>query len=530
MRVINFRVYGATVYAERNDTHITSAYTLAPYTRKEMCIMLSLSPFLIFPLPFSPFLSLSLPPLTSLLSLSSSLHISHHHPLLQAYQASFRMSHATSVQSSKSYPSLTNPLSNTAMHFCNIAFDALFEDTKLLVAEGVRRDIAHRIASARGKLNLDDATSRGASRESYLKSWLKKDFPLAYGSDGADDTYKLLLQAVNHTDHSVSYGLPNWNEHAVSPLSFVRSLIDMSRPVNPSRPVAPVLRTGSFLPVLTIAHQSILELVKDHPAKAQQTFISNIFRHALKIFKVHFFPSHLSNSGPGSPNVKPVFNSWANIGLRDANAQLPLDGPSCLPESPSIPPETVASNNAIASDCNADWAAKNLTIATLKDVLNKTSLPIDFASPAKSDTAFINDTYRWVRDRYDCRKPLHHLALLVSIIVASTIVPNLFMVQTARHLFEDAHTPSAVRDAYNKIDWISIVGRRGMSDKSIFISMFTTFTIAIYEDDSPLRKEIASSKKKGLGEAWTKKHSQFLSFPNPFHFSSHLLFSLPFSL
>jgi hypothetical protein len=403
------------------------------------------------------------------------------------------------------------------MRICNIAFDALFEDAKQLVAEGVRRDVAHRVANARTPALADAAASRGILRESCLKAWLKSDFPLAYGHNGGDDTFKLLVRAVAADDDEVQCGLPNWNKFACSPSTFVQSLLDMSAPVNPSPPRAPVSSTGAFLPVLKIAHESILSLAKDFAPPARQNFLKNVFKIALHTFNVRFFPAHKLHSGSaGSPYRKPVFNSWGNIGVRESRPLIPVEGPSAVARVPSVPPATVALNNAIASDCNAEWSASDLTMVTLRDVLNKTSLPVDFGGVSKADEPYVDDTYTWVHDRYDGTKPLHHLALLVSVIIASSLLPNLFMVQNEARLFRTAKDRDAVREVYDGLDWIA-KGKKGMSDKRIFVCMFTTFIIALYEPQSPLRRKLDGAGRSGLGQPWTAKHCEH----------HHLISSLP---
>lgn len=82
------------------------------------------------------------------------------------------------------------------MQICEIAFEAFFEDTKKLVAEGVRKDIKHGIADASSPEQRKAALSRGRRREVALKSWLKSKHPLAYGQNGGHETFNLLVRAV----------------------------------------------------------------------------------------------------------------------------------------------------------------------------------------------------------------------------------------------------------------------------------------------------------------------------------------------
>ena len=74
------------------------------------------------------------------------------------------------------------------MRILNIAIDAFFDDTRDLVAEGVKTDIKLRLANS----SQDDharVAARAKSREESLKSWSKQKYPLAYG---VEDGHEIL--------------------------------------------------------------------------------------------------------------------------------------------------------------------------------------------------------------------------------------------------------------------------------------------------------------------------------------------------
>jgi hypothetical protein len=157
------------------------------------------------------------------------------------------------------------------------------------------------------------------------------------------------------------------------------------------------------------------------------------------------------------------------------------------------------------------------------------TLPTDFTPPSLSPKdPYVDQTYQWVITHYDGTKHLHHLALLVAIIAASSILPFLFLPKDSRPLFANADSPQRVREIYAQLDWEERK-KKGQKDKAIFIGMFTGFIIALYEPQSPLRKHMALSDNFALGEPWTAKHSQpflfFLSFFFTYLFSP-LLFLL----
>jgi hypothetical protein len=394
------------------------------------------------------------------------------------------------------------------MRIAEIAFRSLFDDTKQLVADGVRNDVAIQITQAKSDEKRRAAESRGKEREKFLKKWLSLDCPLAYGRHDAHETFQALVMAVVSDPSHISHGLPNLHDHAMTRPVFVEKLLAMSSPLNRSAPCAPIMRDGSFLPLLVEAHQNLISLSQETDEKAQSTFVQKFFLRTIEYLRICFVPSHIPRTGaPGAPHRKPVFTSWAHLGLRDDR---PL---RALPQTRLLTPTSqsfaeMALGDALANDSNADWLSNGLTIDALHTILNKTRLPQDYSPPTPANELYVDQTYAWVRDAYDGRRPSHHLALIVAII-ASSFLPNLFMPKDVSKLpFISATSPDQVRDIYNNIDWVER-RTRGMSDRSIFISMITTFIIGLYEPGSPLRQHMASLPKAGLGNPWTQKHCGF---------------------
>ncbi len=403
------------------------------------------------------------------------------------------------------------------MRILEIAFHEFFLDTKQLVAEGVRKDILDSTSNPPSHTNSSDLSQRAKDRENSLKRWLKLDTPLAYGHKNKNNTFESLLQAVVTHKEDIVHGLPHMMQHAMTPSTFVSSLIKMSHPHFPVAPYAPVLSNGSFLPTLKLAHSQLLQLADtDNP----DTFISSMFLRAIKYLDISFIPSHLPRTGSrGAPNKKPVYNSWAYLGLQDLDAPHPLPLPSNAP-SFSQSAASIALTNILAHDSNAAWSIRPLHLKDIPSIVYKSSLPIDYATPSPSTTSYVNDTFLWVKQAYDHRKPLHHLALLVSLIV-TCLRPNLFLPTDPpiRSQFIPANTKDKVRDMYHSLPWVNKKkDTKGLSDETLLVSMFVTFIIALYEPTSPLRIHMQSSSRGGLGDAWTAKYSTL-----PFYLSYSLL-------
>ncbi|KAH8978533.1 hypothetical protein EDB86DRAFT_2836679 [Lactarius hatsudake] len=336
-----------------------------------------------------------------------------------AYHAKLRLRHTLLINPSVSYNPSFSSIENRAMHISVIAFQALFDDVKKLVADGVRRDITAIISAAPDQDSVDLAIARGRERESFLKHWLTIQRPLAFGQVDKQNTFVSLLQAVVADTDLISHGLPNFSEHAITPTTFVNSLIAMSSPTNPSPPVAPVMSSGSFLPLLKEAHSLLLSLPHLSPSGDQHDLIRRSFITTISHLLIRFVPSHRprSSSSGASPRV-PVFDSWASLGLQDdARTIIPLQLPSVSLPNPSQLAAQSALNTALVDDAAAEWSL----------------------------------------------------------------------------------------EAYCTLPWESRQGKKGVSDRPIYISMVTTFIIAIYERDSPLGRRLFETKS--LGSPWAAKHT-----------------------
>jgi hypothetical protein len=400
------------------------------------------------------------------------------------------------------------------MCILEIAFQEFFSDTKQLIAEGVRKDIDHYISTIPPHHNSNDIIQYGKDREDNLKRWLKLDKPLSYGHKDNNKTYEILLQAVVTHKEDIIHGLPHMMKNAITPSAFVSSLVAMSHPYFPVKPYAPILSGGSFLPTLKLAHSNLIKL---DDTNNTDSFVSSMLLRMVKYLDISFIPFHLPRTGSrGAPNTKPVYNSWAYLGLQDTTPPNPLplslNAPSFSQSAASL-----ALANILTHDSNAAWSIRPLRLQDISSIVHKANLPIDYATPSPSTAPYVNETFQWVKDAYDHRKPLHHLALLVSLIIAC-LRPNLFLPtdSSIRSHFMSANTKDKVRNAYNSLPWINKKkDKKGVSDETLLVSMFTTFIIALYEPTSPLRLHMQSSSRGGLGDAWTSKYSMF-----PFYYSS----------
>ena len=173
-----------------------------------------------------------------------------------------------------------------------LALWAFMDDTRQLVSMGVSADIEHLISIAGSQ--PDDTKSamkakarkHGNERKTFLKKWLKLDRPLCYGENDSDETYQTLLQAVVCDQEATSSGLPYLKGNAMTLTQFANLLINMSSPVSPIAPTAPVLATGTFLPILKDVHLNILSLSLEQDPEASRSFLLTFLLQALDYLQI----------------------------------------------------------------------------------------------------------------------------------------------------------------------------------------------------------------------------------------------------
>ena len=159
------------------------------------------------------------------------------------------------------------------MHLLEIAFQAFFDNTKASVSDGVQKNVAFCISKASSPDERNQASKLEKQHLNSLKSWMASERPLAYGHNDSQPIYHLLLQAISHSTQEIVIGLPNFTAHAMTPSYFADLLINISSLNNPSRPSAPILTNGSFLPVLKLVHKYLITLSDCTQSNAQCLFI-----------------------------------------------------------------------------------------------------------------------------------------------------------------------------------------------------------------------------------------------------------------
>ena len=274
----------------------------------------------------------------------------------------------------------------------------------------------------------------------------------------------------------------------------------MAKPINPSPIKAPILRKSGFLPVLQVAVKFIQRLWSSN--SGSDGFAVHVLRIAADANSIRFIPWHLPpTQAPGRPSTNPTWKSWMQLGKSDLRDKI---FSTTNPFERSTQDALSALQKAKSNDTNAEWSSTDLTLAELKLALDRSKLPEDWYIPT-DNAPYILETYSWFNSIYDCQKPLHQLALMIGIIV-SRCLPNLFAPKEIAKKLAEANDRQTTAAIARNAPWVPKAGRRGMTEKGIFVAMVATYFVAIYDKTSPLR-QYAEMNSNSFGP-WSAKHSK----------------------
>lgn len=376
------------------------------------------------------------------------------------------------------------------------AFHVYTMDVVTLVMKGVSLEIDP-LRQDQDPIIRNQATRR----RNALEFWRKQDHPLAFG----ENAYAQLTRAVQADAESLSQGLPSSN-HSQKSLSWFADQILLSIETNGARIKPPFWRSGRALPVFKVvlreAERLLGKTIADGPTRK---LILDFFTKAAFLAKISNIPWSPSHTGfVGRPITTVTHTVWMSLGQASTI-------PRVLHQDDEAVALQQATQQAISVDTRADWSSIDLTIKDLHTIMNRQCLPnewdIDSMTwPASADNAYVKQTYIWVRDTFDGNLPLHKLALCIGVIF-SKLLPNICHSGKPGTIDPTSHSSHHVRSA----PWVPTTSttRKGNKSAQPFIIMMTTFIIAIYEENSPLRAYMAANKAS-LGTGWTQKHSMRL--------------------
>jgi hypothetical protein len=391
---------------------------------------------------------------------------------------------------------ITDPSVRKAAQIADIAFSIYFSDVRALVRSGVEADIQSQIDD-----RLPNARQLAKSRRKHLILWSRAgDSLLDYGQSNLAS----LLQAIVTDPTQMSIGLPGMDSNSMSTTKFATLIHSMARDLSPIPLAAPFLLKGAFFPVFKVALTHIV--ASTPPGLSKEKFSIHVLKAAIECLKIRFIPWAPPHDAPGRPNRNPVWNNWMSLGAEDNNRHfIPQD--DLAPEHALNRAAQNAQRSVMSKDYGAEWSTGDITLNNIKSIFKRTVRPSDWITPQPC-SSYVLDTYEWVRDRFDPNKPLHGLALLVAIFM-SRAIPDIFYPQNTPSFLEKARSRAATRALAREVKWTPKNKVKGMKDGSIFMSMFATFIIAIYEPESPLRIYM-KNHGNAMGNDWTDKHSKLL--------------------
>ena len=157
------------------------------------------------------------------------------------------------------------------------------------------------------------------------------------------------------------------------------------------------------------------------------------------------------------------------------------------------------------------WSAVSYRISSYHKILHKTVLPMEWSidnATIKKDHMLTLEAYEWVKDNYDASKPLHCLALFISLVFCG-ILPKSFM--TIHKGSGDNIPLDKVEDIAASSPWVERSGKKGSKEMNLFITMVTAFVIAVADDRSPVSKALQRISSKRASKEVTNQVSHFMS-------------------
>ena len=415
---------------------------------------------------------------------------------MQAYETEFRIQHVLHTANDRFRDKISNETVRQCVVIAEVAFQMFFRDVRQIVKAGIEGGMRRQ-----GEDEDDQQSSKDVDRERKrkLKAWMRNAEGIL---DFENDNYATLLRAISTSPEEIAKGLPGMAERQITTTVFATKLYNMVKDQHNHCIEAPVLSKGMFYPALKVA---IKHIGKRSAVKKTSMFVIEVLRLTTEVLRIRFVPWKMQQAGRGHPPRVPVWNSWMSLGMANEMSE---ERAILLRLDEALHRVALdAQQDAMARDANVLWKASEIKLGDVLRYLESPMLPMDWAIPQQSSD-YVKETYEYVRARYDNKKALHRLALLVGIVMSRSL-PNIFPPMNTGELLERHMTRAETRRVAQGLAWVSKNKTKGMKDGSIFMTMFMTFIIGLYESESPLR-EYMKAHGDTLGNAWTDKHREFV--------------------
>jgi hypothetical protein len=409
------------------------------------------------------------------------------------YETEFRIRH-TRFSSKEMYrDKVGDPTVRQAVVIATVAFNMFFNDVKALVKAGVEADIA-RGREEDGEVGEVAANIATKRRLQKMKVWMSRGTGML---DYAEDNFATLLRVIVTDPEAIVRGLPGTDVNEISTTRFATDLYNMvSRPT--TNPIgAPIKPNGAFHPALHVAVRHITKMAPVNPPQ----FVVQVLRLATELLRIRFIPWKKASEGVGRPSRIPVWDCWATLGARDVTKD--VNSLTLRPEEALQKAAMDAQNAAMGRDHNVSWMTGGIKLREVGECLERAGLPTDWATPSKA-SGYVLETYEYVRDIYDNKNAVHRLAMLVGVVLGRCL-PNVHAPVNSGEKLREATNRATTRKIARSLPWVAKNKTRGSKEGHIHVCMFATFIIVLYDENSPLRRYMASHDDS-LGDLWSDKH------------------------
>ncbi|KAG9308943.1 hypothetical protein JVU11DRAFT_11410 [Chiua virens] len=377
--------------------------------------------------------------------------------------------------------------SQLVSHVFEIALRVYMEDVKTFIKQALEKEISVMLDSTDRVIR-----TRARFRRIALKEWLTSTYPLSYEKE---DKFHRLLEAIDpaRNDHGTPFSLQSPTGGG-KPVSFFCAKV-LHGALKRREP--PFIQGGIFQPVVVAALDILSRLagrrsftpllgdtdLRDHYAEYMRSIVIKL--------KINHVPwaQYIDNAGTrGRRPATIVHTIWLPLGSAEPPS-VPNDA-RYLSVDESRRAEIVGSSDQIArNDPRSSWSACRYRITNFHQILHKTCLPSEWSIRHASISSnhasdFSNSVYTWVENNYDpINNPIHALGLFISLIFAG-LVPNVF---PPRKLSSRTDwTKSDLQNYFADLPWEERPEKKGATQIEPFITMVSTFVIAILDDRSPL--------------------------------------------
>jgi hypothetical protein len=276
------------------------------------------------------------------------------------------------------------------------------------------------------------------------------------------------------------------------------------------KPTSPLLAKGAAASLLVKAFHLTTQLSGNDGKEAviKERFCSSLLL-AFQDQKVERLPG-AQKTKPRAPN----HHFWIPLKISPEQPQLLVERLEAGAQ-PQLHPEHEA-------ECRRreTWSTAEVQLNDVGDYIHHVNAPSDlniqFAHiTPNANNEYVIQTFEYILARFSMENPVHHLVLFKAIIFSK-------LIKWLRH---DKNPSSAIfkskRDAGQ--DWVLsdfircsgwlLSGElrngavKGFTDPSPFVVLVTVYTLALLDENSPLRKRMAIHNG-AVGAAWTDKYSE----------------------